>query len=228
VTLTVLAAVVINLTDYWDWSWTLPDGSKFEPIPFYIYQTDSTLNCSWGFSGSIDGSSVTLGGWGPEEEGYLTLEGTVLGEEISGTITSNSGEGTFSMVKSTIPFGRLDVEGKVQDVPVSVHTDYAFGCMVEENFFQLEFFEHESVIFLWVRVEGVLGVDVYEMPEDQWGFTVEWRPPGGPELGEIDIGDPQTLTITRFEENGGIAGSFDTISGALTGSFDVSFFEQAL
>jgi hypothetical protein len=226
VTVTVLAAVVINLTDYWDWSWTLPNGSKFEPIHFYIYQTDSTLNCSWGFSGSIDGSSVILEGEGPE--GNVLFEGIVLGEKISGTSIDSSGEGTFSMVKSTIPFGRLDVEGTVQEVPVSVHTDYAFGGIEDETGFWLEFFDHESVIFLWFRVGGVLGVDVYEMPEDQWWLTVDWRPPAGPELGEIGINDPQTLTITRFEENDGIEGSFDTTSGTLTGSFDVSFFEPAL
>jgi hypothetical protein len=346
----------IDLTGYWDLSWMPEVGPAIEPILFYIEQTGSTLNCSQGFTGSIEDSSVILDAWleMEEEYGYILLEGTVSDGEISGTVTGDFGDGTFRMVESTMPFGRLDLEGTVDGVPVSVHTDYALGhggetetsyihtfsidmgsfigylwlrsdkasvgtYFVSENDpqepdqievslwdgysdhmatggevvidqydaagmvgsfdlsfsggssisgtfdlnfgmasgttsvegtwqgsaipytarssvhsdrevantgeFELAFEDHESVLFVWLHVDGTLDVGVYQSPADHWWIGLDWRPPSGPGLDEINIDDPGTLTITRFAENDGIAGSFEALDGALICGFDVSFVE---
>jgi len=47
---------------------------------------------------------------------------------------------TMRMVRSTMHFGRLDLEGSCQGVPISVHTDYGLGRKLEpETLYQLSF-----------------------------------------------------------------------------------------
>ncbi len=117
---------------------------------------------------------------------------------------------------------------KWQGIPVpysemtSVHSDNEFSSA---SHFELRFADHESALFVWLHVNGPLSVGTYQMPGDQWWIDLNWRPGSGPGLDQVAINDTGTLTITRFVENDGIAGSFDAVGGALTGSFDVSFVE---
>jgi len=228
----------IDLTGYWDFYWTLDGQPEVGPVLFCIKQTDSTLTSDLGFSGSITGSTVFLEAWVDMGEGdplYVRFDGTVSGEEgayeINGDASGDMGAGTFRMIfPSAAPFGRLDLEGEVDEVPISLHTDYALGGGGETEGgigeFELTYSDHNSRATLWLHMQGPLEVGVYQMPDDNWWLDFDWQPPDGPGLDEVVINDTGTLTITSFIEGEGIAGTFDALGGALTCSFDVSFFEQ--
>ena len=228
----------IDLSGYWDYYWTLEGQPEVGPVLFCIEQTGSTLISDIEFTGSISGSTVVLEAWIDMGEGdplYVRLDGTVTGEEgayqIDGDVSGDMGSGTFRMsTPSEAPFGRLDLEGEVNGVPISLHTDYALGSGggTEGGFsqFELMYSDVDSRAFLWLHVDGPLEVGVYQMPADNWWLDLDWQPAEGPSLDEVPIDNAGTLTITSFIEGEGIAGSFDALDGALTCSFNVSFWEQ--
>jgi len=129
---------LIDLTGYWDLYWGLEGAPEIGPELFYICQTGSVLECSYGFNGTISGSDITLEAWVEMEEPglfHVIMTGTVSGGEITGVISGDLGPGTFYFVDSTMPFGRFDFEGTVEGSPISLHTDYAIGMDNGENIF---------------------------------------------------------------------------------------------
>jgi hypothetical protein len=115
----------IDLTDYWDWYFTL-GGFGIGPLVWYIHQTDSMLACSQGMTGEISGSSVIfdMPDFGVHMEGAVSSDGSL----ISGLVWSQMGDGEFFMERpSSAPFGHLDLTGDVEDTPFSLDTEYALG-----------------------------------------------------------------------------------------------------
>ena len=228
----------IDLSGYWDFYWTLGGLPEVGPVLFCIEQTGSTLISDIEFTGGISGSTVFLEAWMEMGEGdplYIRLDGTVTGEDgayqINGDASGDMGNGTFRMsTPSQAPFGRLDLDGEVYGVPVSLHTDYALGSGGETEGgigeFELMYSDCNSRAALWLHVEGPLEVGVYQMPADSWWLDFDWQPATGPSLDEVVVDDTGTLTITSFIEGESIAGTFDALGGALTCSFNVSFWEQ--
>jgi hypothetical protein len=227
-----------DLSGYWDFYWTLEEMPELGPVLLCMEQTDSTLTSDMEFTGSITGSTVMLEAWMEMGEGdplYVRLDGTVSGADgvyqINGDTSGDMGTGTFRMsTPSEAPFGRLDLEGEVDGVPISLHTDYALGSGggTEEGIgqFELMYSGCDSHAYLWLHLEGPLEVGVYQMPADSWWLDLDWQPAEGPSLDEVPINDVGTLTITSFVEGQSIAGSFDALGGALTCSFNVGFWEQ--
>ena len=124
-----------DLSGFWDFYWTLAGMPEVGPVLMCMEQTDSTLITDIEFTGSITGSTVVLEAWmdmGAGDPLYVRLDGTVSGAEgvyqIVGEASGDMGSGTFRMsTPSEAPLGRLDLEGEVDGVPVSLHTDYALG-----------------------------------------------------------------------------------------------------
>jgi hypothetical protein len=204
----------INLAGYWDF-YATPAGAKqpaIGPLHFYILQRpDLTLDAliihGGRFSGSIDGTSVTLkGDFGDGTQ--RTISGTVSGDEITGGI---SGEGMFCMVHSTLPFGRLDLQGSCQGVQIDLHKDYAIGTKGEKENdttpFAVWYWDNQLVVALWFNVAGDLRVWEYKEPNEA-GLTLHWSPEG-PDAGPgMDVpAESVTLDITGYDANG-IEGSF--------------------
>jgi hypothetical protein len=170
----------IDLSGYWDFHWTLEGQPEVGPVLFCIEQTDSSLTSDLGFTGTISGTTVFWEAWMDMGEGdplYIRLDGTVTGGEgvyqINGDASGDMGNGTFRMsTPSEAPFGRLDLEGEVYGVPISLHTDYALGGGGETEGgigeFELMYSDCNSRATLWLHVEGPLEVGVYQMPADNW------------------------------------------------------------
>jgi hypothetical protein len=205
-----------DLTGYWDFFWTPEGQDQIGPMQFYIRQTGSELQCSTGFSGTIEGSAVALEAWVDMEGGpyHVFLNGTVSGDQISGSVTGDLGEGTFLFVPSTMPFGRLDLEGTVEGVPVSLHTDYALGSDgVMETSSQYGFSLDIGSLAGTLQFTGVgesagtfaVAEEAHEQDQVQvtlWAEGAEYQASGG------------EVVVNQNDESG------------MSGSFDVSFVEM--
>ena len=222
----------IDLTGYWDFYWTPEGVPEIGPILFYIHQTGSILECTQGFSGTISGSDITLEAWIEMDEPsglfHVMMTGSVSGGEIAGLVSGDLGEGMFRFVDTTMPFGRLDLEGNIEALPISLHTDYGLGIAgtneMGDGSFELFFEDHELEVYLWFNLSGPLNVGEYLLPMDAW-FSIRWLQDG---MGYDDyyLDTAGTLTIT-YIDNLRIAGSFVSYTPfELTGSFDVGLIEQ--
>ena len=123
---------------------------------------------------SISGSAVNLNTcFGPEQ--CISLNGTVSGDEINGyEITGDvTGDytGWFWLKPSTLPFGRIDLEGEIDGVEISLHTDYGLGSGggVGATDFDLYYEDHELNVFLWFNLnQELVSGGTYSMPDKAW------------------------------------------------------------
>jgi hypothetical protein len=228
----------IDVTGYYDWFVKLGEEGDWElAYILYIHQTDSDLEGSMGFSGSISDSTVILDALIEAEEGEINLhmEGTVSGDDITGYviegyISGDSLEGEFKMEPSTLPFGDLKLEGLVEGVEISLDTEYGYGTGGETTSFELNHFDHESDVTLWFNVNEDLGLAEHEYTTPDFWVSITWRR-DGEELHELLLEWPSwqgTLLITDYDADG-IAGNFtmskENTPEYLDGSFNVSFVE---
>ena len=231
----------IDVTGYYDWynKWSEEEDWQYASV-LYINQTDSSLEGTMGFSGSISGSAVNLNTCFMPEL-CISLNGTVSGDEINGyeitgDVTGDYGEGWFLLVPSTLPFGRIDLdEGNINGVEISLHTDYGLGSSGElgSTSFELTYEDHELDVILWFNLSRVLEADTYYVADGEAWLDIRYLR-NGQGLDEYYFAATKgTLNITYYDADGidddGIAGTFtmsnEDESDYLSGEFDVNFVE---
>ncbi len=215
---------VIDIEGYWDLHLSDAGGQPLGFDVFYIQQQGTGLDCSHGLAGSIDGSNVYLEAG--VEPAKAVLSGTVAGDAIDGSFTGLPfGSGTFHLVRSTLIYGHLDLDGTCQGVPISIHTDdgaLGAGGVPDVGGTNFDLFRDDNTVRVWLGC-GFPGATPPVGPYS-WPIGLDWEADAGP--GRVVItAESGTMTITRFDGTG-VAGEFsasfaggDTISG----SFDVSF-----
>ena len=231
----------IDLTGYWD-VYILAEGEpEFGPGWLFIQQTDSDLEGQvrggGRLDGSIDGTNVSLQGDPGGQGNQVSFAGTVEGDCITGTASTNTGHDTFRMCRSTLPFGHLDLTGSYQEEPLALDTEYAIGSKGEPGSspmsFILEFWDTQLFVYLEFNVVGEdleAGRD-YSLLDEAWGLlgVGRWQSYEQGTWSEIEVAldAPGTLHITSYSADG-IAGTYSASfqeGGSITGTFDVSFFE---
>jgi hypothetical protein len=107
---------------------------------------------------------------------------------------------------------------------VSEYGASAHHSVWENTSFDVTYMNHEQDVGMWFGVNGAIEVGrTYAMPQDAW-LDMRWLVEGQPGFDEFYLVAPGTLIITRYDATG-IAGTFD-MGPTLTGSFDVSYWEQ--
>ena len=218
----ITGPVLFDLTGYWD-SYMTFSGETVGPRPTYILQTGSALDCSMGFTGSLNGSYFFIESI--NEGSYMAISGTVSesGDRLEGTVNGDPSASVW-LVPSTLPYGRLDLEGTFQGVPMSVHTDYALGDAWDKNpeTFHVTFIDNVVNVHLWFDYLGFIPGEPFSTY-----MSVKWQEEGiniidGEELA------PVQLTISYMDDNR-VAASFEVSTidmygnpCSLTGSFDVT------
>ena len=232
----VRIAPPVDLTGYWE-VYIIAGGQEFGPDVFYILQTGSELDCARGFTGSISGSTVTIEG--SIEENPVVGTGTVSasGNEIISTMSGIPyvpGEVTMRMVRPpTLPFGRLDLEGTYLGEPISVHSDFGLGSVMQfdDEFnddstnFRVFYLDNRMEVQVWFSFDGEIPVGEPLTAPDQFGISLWWRDDDGLTLDDPEPADGGTLTLTRYDDSA-VAGSFSTSflgDGVIEGSFNVGW-----
>jgi len=236
----VLAAEQLDLTGYWD-MYIIAEDEEGEPTElgpgvFYIHQEGSTLDCSQGFSGTLEGSLINLGIWFDTEEGpvFMGGQGTASEEQILIPFAEGPfGSGWIRLVPTTLSFGDFRMEGTCLYEEILLDTDHAYGETWVESFEEFEgedrtFFgityqDHRLQAQVWFSVSGS------EMPaapitlDGDSGLTLRWLIDDAGDIDEL-LCDSASLTLTACDENG-MAGSFSAVFGGevVSGDFDVPF-----
>lgn len=217
----------IDLTGYWDWFFTPdcdPDDPDCEPaelgpVMLGIQQTNSTLVADLeDFEGSINGSafSLTSADLGIDLTGIVSGSGEQI--EISGIFTGEilGGNGTFRIVPTAATFGTLKAEGIVNEVDISIDTDFALGSGGEETEIRYVYnFPLTADWFsghVWLQTANELSTGFYRVNEDEAreddDISVRLYPSGGGELFAVENESLEQVNITNYDSNG-IAGTFD-------------------
>jgi uncharacterized repeat protein (TIGR02543 family) len=207
--------IPISVAGYWNLSIVLNDQAM-PPIQCCISQDGTTLKCGFmgltPLSGSIDGSNFTIAG--PVPGAYVTFTGTVSGNQITGAVNSpEMGQGTFSMVPLTLPFGHLDIQGSCAGVPISINTEYALGAKPETmSFYRLSFDLNlngsiADVLFVSSELSVKTFTVVTEEPSNQPGLIAVTVRQNG----------------TEHKASGGVVNITNCSSAGADGHFDLNF-----
>jgi len=232
----------IDVTGYWDLLFYQNGQQVMGPQLLCLRQTGLHLDGQFpgggAFHGSIEGADIDFAlQSAPDSEFDVFLKGTVSGDQISGEVSGALGEGTFTMTRSTLPFGHWDLRGSYQEqeLPLELDTEYAIGSKGEADdppgLFILWSIDTELSAYLWINVVGddlEAGRD-YAFPNEAGG-SLHWSPiqeGSGPDFDTQLVG-PGTLHIYSCSAEG-IAGTYAASlqgGGSISGSFDVSFVED--
>ena len=214
----------LDLTGYWDMYLSiLGMPAEMGPELFGILQTGSELDCSKGMFGTIVGSAVTLESlYGPD---HMVMTGTATEDEIIAPFTDMPpfGSGTLRFVRTPQEFGRMDLEGTCQGVPVSVHSDFGFATRTEtmthhSNRIELNmppFNRALDLVCLEPSTDSPLEVvSDYPIEPGKIQVSLGWEPGNRATTGSV--------TFSRYDADG-MAGEFtlEFPLGSLTGYFDV-------
>jgi hypothetical protein len=216
-----------DLTGYWDQYLILEDGTTFGPGVTYILQTGNTLDYTMGFTGTIEGTAVTMEGWveGTFVSGALSYaEGELVGTTddlpFGGTVT-------IRLVRTAMSFGRLDLEGSCQGVPVSIYTDYGLGCSQDPEYSYRYGFGWWASAFagnfdFWCN--GELSVGSFEVTNEDADIEDGSVEASFWDTSEYHYATSGTLTITEYAESQ-MAGTFtlNFDEGSLSGLFTLAF-----
>jgi hypothetical protein len=223
----------IDLSGYWDMTIYLEEQQPIGPMPLCLKQTGSQLDAQFHFGGfcpgSFDGENVTFEG-DPGGGMVVTFAGKVEGEQINGDATAGSLTATFSMARSTLPFGHWDIDGSYQGLPIALNTEYAFATRDDDPVpvnFIVTYYDTVLSAYLWFNVVGVELEEkrTYYFPGEAWG-SLHWSYHIEEFERDIELeGRTGTLYIDTCTTEG-IIGSYDIDlgeDGSISGSFDVSF-----
>jgi hypothetical protein len=196
------------------------------PELFGILQTGSELDCSKGLTGIINGSAIT---WKIRYGTYdLFMTGTASENELTASFTNMPpwGTGTFRFVRSTLDFGRIDLEGTCQGTSVVVHKDYGFATRSETMAHHTNRFSVNTGSF----IGSLEFISLEPYPGASFQVTNDWPQ----ELGLIQVyfhfmdGHTEQATagnvmFGRYDTTGMGGAFFDLefLSGSLTGDFNL-------
>ena len=234
----------VDLTGYWNMYMVVNGEEPMGPEIMYILQKDAVLTLSYGGAGIIDGLDITVEFWMEDEEGddpdagfFMAGDGTVSpsGDEITIWFADSPfGPFAFHLVRTTMKFGPLVLEGTFGDLSLSLDTEYAVGQRrdpdpdEDHTSFVVTHVDHELVVHLWVMfredvvLEDIVGEQV-EINGEAW-IDLSWRNHDvGLDL-ELYLEGPGWVELTRYDDDG-FAGSFSAtfVEEEITGSFDVYF-----
>jgi uncharacterized repeat protein (TIGR02543 family) len=217
----------VDITGFWDLMVNV-GGQEYGPMQFYIRQEETILHCAMAdftLSGSINGLDVVISGYAHGMS--MTYTGTISGSGIAGTVTATDWPpGTFSMVRSSLPFGHFDILGSLHETPIDTSTEYATaarGQTVTTHQFNVRLAlggtDAEIIFYVSEPPSGHFGI-IPDVPENQPGVMAVMVWQDGNDLfatgGVVDI---SYFDSTRIVGTFNLAFPDDT----LTGSFDLTF-----
>ena len=199
----------VDVRGYWNFFWTL-EGEEVGPVLYHIEQTGDQLDSIMGFSGSVSGSNLVLEAYIDPGIGvllYARLDGTVSesGDLITGMGSGDFGTGPFRMVRpSEAPFGHFDLSGEVEEVPVSLDTEFALASGGE---FEVEYIYSVSLYTGWYSGELKF-------------YTEHELTPGHYTVTEDDPHEEGQICAALLPD-----GSYDDETQATSGYVNVVFFD---
>jgi hypothetical protein len=212
-------------------------GSGGETDHFYNYSfslyTDWLAGSVWFQSaGELRATTYTVTAGEPFEDDEIEVSLMVYPScdltGMAGSFHLSFSDGTTFSGEFNLTFGaggpETYVSGLWNGSPVSESGVYSERHVWETSHFVVSYADNRMDVFAWISVAGMFEAGrSYQMPEEAW-LSLRWLAAGQPGFDDFYVDAPGTLTITRYDE-ASVAGTID-MGSTLTGSFDVSFWEQ--